>query len=258
MKHDDHAAVGVPERHPAAARHFPPDRIPLADRYAELLCTDGVVRGLIGPREAPRIWERHIINSVLMAAELPGSCSLADVGSGAGLPGLVLAIARPDVSVTLIEPLLRRTTFLEEVVEMLGLDNVRVVRGRADALHGRERFDVVTARAVSALSTLLEWCLPLTEPTGRLAVLKGETASAEVEAARPVLQRWGCGEPTLCVYADEDDSVVPARVVRVTAADPARVSWPPSGGRDPRAGRVSDQGRRKQRGNERRRSRRKS
>ncbi|GAB3853164.1 16S rRNA (guanine(527)-N(7))-methyltransferase RsmG [Nocardioides maradonensis] len=236
MKHDNDTAAGVPERHPAAVRHFGPDRLPLIDRYAELLCTEGVVRGLIGPREAPRIWDRHLLNSVLMAPALPAGARVADIGSGAGLPGLVLAIARPDISMTLVEPLLRRTTFLEEVATELGLDNVRVVRGRADALHGRERFDVVTARAVSALGTLLEWCLPLTEPTGALAVLKGESAAEEVAAAQPILRRWGCAPPVIEVYADEDDSIVPARLVRVTAADPTRVSWPPSGGRKPAVG----------------------
>lgn len=233
MKQDNATAAGVPERHPAAVRHFGSDRLPLIDRYADLLCTEGVVRGLIGPREAPRIWDRHLLNSVLMAPELPPGARVADIGSGAGLPGLVLAIARPDVSMTLVEPLLRRTTFLEEVASDLGLDNVRVVRGRADVLHGKERFDVVTARAVSALGTLLEWCLPLTEPSGSLAVLKGEAAADEIAAARTALARWGCAPPVLEVYADEDDSVVPARVVRVTAADPARVSWPPSGRRKP-------------------------
>lgn len=246
MKHDDHTAAGVPERHPAAVRHFGADRLPLIDRYAELLCTDGVVRGLIGPREAPRIWERHVLNSVLMQPELPEGCTAADIGSGAGLPGLVLAIARPDVSWTLVEPLLRRTTFLEEVVADLALDNVRVVRGRADALHRRERFDVVTARAVSALDTLLTWCLPLVEPAGSLAVLKGESAPEEIAAAGVTLRRWGCAPPVVTVYADEDESVVPARVVRVTAADPARVSWPPSGSRKPvRDGRQRGKSRRK-------------
>ncbi|GAB2979965.1 16S rRNA (guanine(527)-N(7))-methyltransferase RsmG [Nocardioides montaniterrae] len=256
MKQDNDAAVGVPDRHPAAARHFPAERLPLIDRYAELLCTEGVVRGLIGPREAPRIWDRHILNSVLMSPELPADCTLADIGTGAGLPGLVLAIARPDVSVTLVEPLLRRTTFLEEVAAELELVNVRVVRGRADALHGKERFDVVTARAVSALDNLLEWCLPLTEPAGALSLLKGESATAEIESATALLERWGCAEPIVNVYADEDDSVVPARVVRVTAADPARVSWPPVGRRkSARDGRRRATGQRThQRGKSRRKS----
>jgi len=253
VKHDHDTAVGMPERHPAAVRHFPADRLELADRYADLLCTDGVVRGLIGPREAPRIWERHILNSALMAPALPRRCTFADIGSGAGLPGLVLAIARPDVAVTLVEPLLRRTTFLEEAVAALGLDNVRVVRGRADALHGEQRFDVVTARAVAALDRLLEWCLPLVKPSGQLAVLKGESAADEIEVARPTLVRWACADPQLLEYADEDDSVTPARIVRVTAADPARVMWPPSGGRAPvRSGRERGGQRATQRGKSRR------
>ena len=116
---------------------FAVGRLPLAERYAELLATEGVVRGLIGPREAPRLWERHLLNCAVLAELVPESASVADVGSGAGLPGVVLAIARPDLRVTLVEPLLRRTRFLDEVVEELGLqDQVEVVRGRAEELAG--------------------------------------------------------------------------------------------------------------------------
>ncbi|HET6667960.1 MAG TPA: RsmG family class I SAM-dependent methyltransferase, partial [Intrasporangium sp.] len=125
-----------------ARRVFPSGRLPLAEAYAASLATDGVVRGLIGPREAPRLWERHLLNCAVLGDAIPGSSTVCDVGSGAGLPGLVLAIVRPDLEVTLLEPLLRRTTYLSEVVDALALGNVEVVRGRAEALHGERTFDV--------------------------------------------------------------------------------------------------------------------
>ena len=156
---------------------FSSGRLPLAERYAELLATDGVVRGLIGPREAPRLWERHLVNCALLADLVPRDSTVCDIGSGAGLPGLVLAIARPDLRVTLVEPLLRRTTFLEEVVADLGLDHVEVVRGRAESLHGRRRFDVVTSRAVAPLGRLLDWSMPLVAPTGALVAMKGSSVA---------------------------------------------------------------------------------
>ena len=219
---------------PAAAAVFG-DRLGLAERYVELLATDGIVRGLIGPREAPRLWDRHVLNSALLAEAVTQGSSVADVGSGAGLPGLVVAVARPDVRVTLVEPLLRRTTFLEEVVASLGLDNVVVRRDRAEALHGSSTFDAVTARAVAPLERLLGWCMPLVAPEGSLLAIKGSAAAAEVEAAGAVLRRLGCAEPAIEAYGDrlarEYPGVEPIRVVRVTWADPARVSWPTSGSR---------------------------
>lgn len=210
-----------------ARRVFPSARLPLATRYAALLATEGVLRGLIGPREAPRLWERHLVNCALLADELPEGASVCDIGSGAGLPGLVLAIARPDLRVTLVEPLLRRTTFLEEAVELLALEGVQVVRARADALHGERRFDVVTARAVAPLERLLGWAMPLVEPTGALVAMKGESASAEVEAATSELQRWGCAPPELHVLG-EGLGLSTTLAVRVAWADPGRVSWPPA------------------------------
>lgn len=131
----------VPE---AARRVFASERLALASRYTELLATEGVLRGLIGPREAPRLWERHVLNSAVLAEVVPEDASVCDIGTGAGLPGLVVAIARPDVRMTLVEPLLRRTTFLDEVVAELELSHVTVVRGRAEDLHGASTFDVVS------------------------------------------------------------------------------------------------------------------
>ena len=157
------APLSTPE---TARGVFSSDRLALAERYAELLATEGVVRGLIGPREAPRLWERHLLNSAVLAEAIPDGVTVCDIGTGAGLPGLVLAIARPDLTITLVEPLLRRTTFLVEVVDELGLASVEVVRGRAEALHGARTFDVVTSRAVAPLERLLGWSMPLVSPTG--------------------------------------------------------------------------------------------
>lgn len=239
----------VPE---VARRVFPSGRQELAARYAELLATDGVVRGLIGPREAPRLWDRHLVNCALLAGLLPGDATVADIGSGAGLPGLVLAIARPDVRVTLVEPLLRRTTFLEEAVAALGLDNVEVRRGRAEALHGEARFGVVTSRAVAPLDRLLGWSMPLVAPTGAVLAMKGSSATDEIEAARPVLARLGCAEPEVIVLG-EDVASSTTVAVRVAWADPGRVSWPLAA--PPRGGRSEQRvGRRRAKSNRRRRS----
>ncbi|WP_433530580.1 16S rRNA (guanine(527)-N(7))-methyltransferase RsmG [Micromonospora sp. CA-263727] len=189
-----------PELAEAAQRLFG-DRLHLAAAYAELLATDGVVRGLIGPREAPRIWDRHLLNCAAVGELIPPGATVLDVGSGAGLPGLVLAIARPDLTVTLIEPLARRTAFLEVAVDALALDGaVRVFRGRAeeaaagpDPVHG----DVVTARAVAPLDRLAAWCLPLAAPGGCLLALKGASAAEEITEHAPAVQRLGGGGPVL-------------------------------------------------------------
>jgi 16S rRNA (guanine527-N7)-methyltransferase len=199
--------------------------MPLAERYADLLATDGVVRGLIGPREAPRLWDRHLVNCALLAELIPAEASVCDIGSGAGLPGLVLAIARPDLSVTLVEPLLRRTTFLEEAVADLGLASVEVVRARAEALHGVRRFAVVTSRAVAPLGRLLDWSMPLVEPTGALVAMKGASVTKEIEAARGDLERWGCAAPEVHALGSDLD-LSTALAVRVAWADPGQVSWP--------------------------------
>ena len=190
------------------------------EQYAHLLATDGVVRGLIGPREVPRLWDRHIANSAILATVLDEGLTVCDIGSGAGLPGMVVAIARPDLQVTLVEPLLRRTTFLDEVVELLGLDNVEVVRGRADALHGERTFDVVTSRAVAPLERLLTWSMPLVSPHGELVALKGSSIAEEIETARPTLEKYRCGEPTINeLGAGVLES--PTSAVRVSWADPS-------------------------------------
>jgi len=208
---------------------FPSVRRPLIERYAELLATEGVVRGLIGPRETPRLWDRHLLNCAVLAELVPDGATVCDVGSGAGLPGLVLAIARPDLLVTLVEPLLRRTTFLTEVAEQLELGNVEVERARADALHGRRTFDVVTSRAVAPLDRLLGWSMPLVAAHGELLAMKGSSVADEVAAAGPTLRELGCAEPQVAVLGS-DRLETPTYALRVAWADPAHVSWPLAAG----------------------------
>ena len=173
----------TPSTPEAARRAFSSERLPLAERYVELLATAGVERGLIGPREGPKLWDRHVLNCLALTSLVAPGATVADLGSGAGLPGLVLAIGRPDLTVTLVEPLQRRTIFLDEVVDELGLVGVRVVRGRAEELHGSDRFDVVTARALAPLDRLVGWGMPLVEPTGALLAMKGSSAAEEIKAA---------------------------------------------------------------------------
>lgn len=204
---------------PDVSRETPPphaagvfaSRLPLAERYAELLATDAVVRGLIGPREVPRIWERHLMNSAVVAPRLPAGSTVADIGTGAGLPGLVWAIARPDIHMTLVEPLLRRTSFLDEVVRDLGLDNVTVLRSRAEDVN--QTFDVVTARAVAALDKLGRWCMPLVKPGGVLLAMKGRTAAEEVADSTSTLRRLGATSIVVTTY---ENGEVPTTVVEVT------------------------------------------
>lgn len=196
------------------------ERLPLLEQYAHLLATDGVVRGLIGPREVPRLWDRHIANSAILTTLLKDSLSVCDIGSGAGLPGMVVAIARPDLQVTLVEPLLRRTTFLDELVALLELENVEVIRGRADALKGIRTFDVVTSRAVAPLERLLEWSMPLVASHGELLALKGSSITEEIETARPVLEKFGCSEPEV-IELGVGVLESPTTAVRVSWADPS-------------------------------------
>lgn len=203
----------------------PAARIPVLERYARLLATEGVLRGLIGPREASRLWDRHLLNSAVLAELIPDGATVCDIGTGAGLPGMVLAIARPDVSVTLVEPLLRRTTFLEEVVAELDLRNVEVVRGRAEDLHGQRTFDVVTSRAVAPLDRLLGWSMPLVAPHGALVAMKGTSVHEEVGHARGVLHRFGCAPPEV-IPIGEDVLATATTALRVAWAEPTQVGWP--------------------------------
>jgi 16S rRNA (guanine527-N7)-methyltransferase len=187
---EDQSGCSVPPAPAAAGRLFE-DKLPTMVRYAEILAGPGVQRGLIGPREVERLWDRHLLNCGAVAELIPEGGDVIDVGSGGGLPGLVLAIARPDLSIMLLEPLLRRTSFLSECVEQLDLQNVEVRRGRAEEWAGRLSAEVVTARAVAPLEKLVGWCLPLLAPRGRMLALKGEAAAAELEVVAPTLRPLG-------------------------------------------------------------------
>ncbi|RZU51014.1 16S rRNA m(7)G-527 methyltransferase [Krasilnikovia cinnamomea] len=225
------SGLPVPADPPAelaeAARRVFGDRLPLATAYARLLVTDGVIRGLIGPREAPRIWERHLINCAVLADLIPKGAYVVDVGSGAGLPGIVLAVARPDLTVKLVEPLARRTAFLTEAVTTLGLDaTVTVVRGRAEEVASGPPVaaDVVTARAVAPLDRLAGWCLPLTAVGGRLLALKGASATEEVAEHREAINRLGGSEPVIrsCGAGVIDPPSTVVEIVRVRDVVPPR------------------------------------
>jgi len=182
-----------------AARELFGSKMPQVQAYANLLAGPGVERGLIGPAEAERIWDRHLVNSGLVAEFLPGARAeagaearlirLADLGSGAGLPGIVLAILRPDLSVVLVEPMARRTAFLAECVSELGLGNVEICRARAEELAGKLGADVVTSRAVAPLDRLAVLAAGLCRPGGLVLAIKGASAKAELERARPGLRQ---------------------------------------------------------------------
>src|SRR3954454_21498565 len=237
----DDAAVSreTPPSPPAVEGVFA-SRTALAERYAALLATDGVVRGLIGPREAPRLWERHLLNCAVVVDLLPEGSDVCDIGSGAGLPGLVLAIRRPDLRVTLVEPLLRRTTFLAEVVDRLALDNVAVVRDRAEALHGSADFAVVTSRAVAPLPRLLEWSMPLVRQGGELLAMKGASAAEEVRTAAKDLAKWG-GGPVAVLTLGTEVVNPPTTVIRVESARPSALGYGSrTGGPGPRTKRGRD------------------
>ena len=209
----------------ALGRALVGDHLEVLIRYAELLAGAGVERGLIGPRETPRLWDRHLLNCAVISELIEPGCRVDDVGSGAGLPGMVLGLVRPDLEVTLVEPLLRRTTFLREVVDELGLSNVRVVRARAEE-HARavtsgqaQPADIVTARAVAPLGRLADWCLPLLRPNGVLLAMKGESAHAELEAARAELAAAGAvGADVLTAGVGVVDP--PTTVIRVVRGAP--------------------------------------
>jgi 16S rRNA (guanine527-N7)-methyltransferase len=197
------------------ARQVYGERFPLLNRYVDILGSTAVTWGLLGPREADRLWDRHILNSAALSDLIATDSAVVDVGSGAGLPGVPLAILRPDLRVTLIEPLLRRFTFLVQTVEELGIsDRLEVVRSRAED-HQRT-YDVVVARALAPLDRLIGWCNPLRAPDGVILALKGASAGDEVAAANRQLKAAGLNAEVLKARAHPD--VEPATVVRVGAA----------------------------------------
>ncbi|MGB3696081.1 MAG: 16S rRNA (guanine(527)-N(7))-methyltransferase RsmG [Gordonia sp. (in: high G+C Gram-positive bacteria)] len=220
---------GASEPTPAIAVEVFGPRLPLAEHYARMLTDEGVLRGLIGPRELPQLWTRHLLNCGVLSEAIGPDATVIDIGSGAGLPGIPLAIARPDLRITLIEPLLRRTTFLEEVVAALPLPNVTVVRGRAEeraVLKAVERADVVTSRAVAPLERLAKWSAPLIRGGGRLVALKGKSAADEIARDWEKVMRLGirdltveqCGTmletPTTLIVGRRNESARDSRVSR--------------------------------------------
>ncbi|MBD3782863.1 MAG: 16S rRNA (guanine(527)-N(7))-methyltransferase RsmG [Micrococcales bacterium] len=189
MKHDGPPLT--PPAAPSGAAAVFGERLALAERFAAILADTGVSHGLLGPREVPRLWARHLLNCAVVEDAFPEGARLVDVGSGAGLPGVALAVARPDLEVHLVEPMLRRTTWLEGVVRELGLDRVTVHRGRAEELAGTVSAPWVTARAVARLDKLAGWCVPLLEPGGTLVAMKGRSAREELAEDRPALEALG-------------------------------------------------------------------
>ncbi|MFV0532185.1 MAG: 16S rRNA (guanine(527)-N(7))-methyltransferase RsmG [Cumulibacter sp.] len=208
---------------PPAAQAIFGERLPLAERFHASLCEAGPIRGLNGPREVPVLWERHLINSALLARLSPrvlaSGASVCDVGSGGGLPGIPLAIARPDLEVTLVDPLQRRTDYLREICADLSLSNVRVVRARAGETDSRTvigTYDVVTSRAVAPLGRLLEWCVPLVRGGGWVAAMKGRRAEAEI-ADLTKRQRRMVGDLDMVDLSSEDGE----HTARVLLAQPS-------------------------------------
>ena len=208
----------------SAVKDFFGDSYPVVARFAELLADQGVRRGLIGPREAPILWERHLLNSAAVVPFLPVSGRVIDIGSGAGLPGIVVAATCPNLDVVLVESMERRTDWLSEVVAELALSNASVRRARAEELHGTLRAEVVTARAVAPLDRLVQWAMPLLGVGGTLLALKGRGALAEVQAAASRVRSLGGAAaevvPAATVAGVDDTTIV--RIVRETVRNPRR------------------------------------
>jgi 16S rRNA (guanine527-N7)-methyltransferase len=199
------------------------DRLGLAQRYVEHLATSGTERGLIGPREVPRLWSRHVLNCAVIESVIAHGSHVADVGSGAGLPGLCLAIARPDLELTLIEPLERRVIWLQEVVDDLGLGNVTVMRTRAELAVGMVSADVVTARAVSALTKLAGLTIPLLDGKGEVVAIKGRSAAEEIAQAAKVIRKLG-GVETSVVVCGQELLEEPTTVVRIVVNKRSKIN----------------------------------
>lgn len=226
-------AAGIP----AGAAALFGDRLDLAIRFHDLLADQGVLRGLIGPREVPRLWDRHLLNCAVLTELVGPGERVIDVGSGAGLPGLVLAIARPDLDVVLVEPMRRRVTWLEYASAELGLTGVRVVHARAEACWDTLTAPVVTARAVAPLRDLATWCLPLLTPGGRLLAMKGSSAADELARDQDALDALGVAsadvvelgaglvtEPTWVVRAR-----LPVEAVAIRARTGSAAGWSRAG-----------------------------
>jgi 16S rRNA (guanine527-N7)-methyltransferase len=210
--------------------------LPQAEHYAALLTGVGAERGIVGPAEAVRIWDRHLLNCGVIARLVPAACSLVDLGSGAGLPGIVLAILRPASQVTLLEPMARRAGFLQECVVGLGLANVEVLRGRAEEFTGRLAADVVTSRAVAPLEKLAGLSVGLARPGGRVLAMKGSSAAAELARAGPVLARLGVGDARVVTAASPSSAITATLVTFTTTSSRSSSSVPHSGRRPSQPG----------------------
>jgi 16S rRNA (guanine(527)-N(7))-methyltransferase RsmG len=204
----------------------------LAEQYAELLAGPCVQRGLLGPREVPRLWDRHLMNCAAVAELVPHPSSLVDIGSGAGLPGIVLAMLLSDVQVVLLEPMLRRASFLDECTALLGLGNTAVCRSRAQDAVGTITADVATARAVAPMERLAGMALNLVRPGGLVLAIKGAGAAQELERAAPALRRAGARDVAV-VQAGSGKVSPPAVVVRMYAGS-RPVAGAPARGREAR------------------------
>lgn len=203
---------------PVVARELFGERIALAAAYHESLAQTAAQRGFIGPKEVDRLWERHILNCGVIGEAFEPGWSVADIGSGAGLPGVPLALARPDLHVTLIEPLLKRATYLTEVVEQLGLDNVAVVRGRAEEQPGAT-YDAVTSRAVAPLGKLAGWSLPLVHPGGVMVAMKGASIREELERDADEIEAAG-GTRAEIFQVGESVLEQPTTLIRIVRREP--------------------------------------
>lgn len=193
-------------------------RLPVAARFVEHLASSGIERGLLGPREVPRLWGRHVLNCAVVEELIGAGAKVADVGSGAGLPGVALAISRPDLELTLIEPLERRVQWLNEVCADLELTNVRILRGRAEEVTDAVQADVVTARAVSALVKLAPITVPLLNGSGEVLAIKGRSATEELAKAETRLRRLGASESSVLTVG-ADVLKEPTTVVRIVVTD---------------------------------------
>ncbi|WP_370511213.1 16S rRNA (guanine(527)-N(7))-methyltransferase RsmG [Corynebacterium sp. SY003] len=193
-----------------------------AIEYHRLLATDGSIRGFMGPREIPKLWDRHILNCAVISELVPiaGQPTIVDIGSGAGLPGIPLALARPDIDIFLVEPLLKRATFLQEVSEKLALENVQVIRGRAEEKTVKKQIgsvDLVTSRAVAPLGKLAGWSLPLCKKHGAMIAMKGTTVREEIARDAALIKKAGGGTAEVLVVGKQ--LTQPTTVVRIPKLD---------------------------------------
>ena len=216
------AASTAPAAPPSAAVVFG-TRLPVAERFAAILADTGVTHGLIGPREVPILWDRHILNCAVAQEAFPADVDVVDVGSGAGLPGLALAIVRPDLRMHLVEPMLRRTTWLSATIEEIGLDNCTVHRGRAEEFHGVLSAPFATARAVARIDKLARWTFPLLRDGGTLVALKGDSAQQELDAEEKALRKLGMTAARIVAYGSE---LLPVPTITLQATIGARPARP--------------------------------